>query len=250
MNATMNVVGSEALKARTGRFLWVLLLAGIGLSGLTSFGWSTDAYGEDAAAAVDTAALTSEIVRSWMMMFLFAALAGAVFVTRDYATGTVARAAIVSGSRDTLFGAKIAVGLVIGAIFGTVATVLSVVSPSLSMAIYDATPVFTSDTWYTAAGVFACSLLAGAFGVLVGWLVRNQVVAIVILVVVTLAVDPALQRLIPDFARYLVTIAMSSLYRDGKPELLSIPVAAAVLLGWLAVLGFCARTSFRSRDIT
>ncbi len=57
-------------------------------------------------------------------------------------------------------------------------------------------------------------------------------------------------RLIPEVGKFLMTIAMSSVFRDGKPELLSEPVAFLVIGGWLAIAWFGARKLFLTRDIT
>lgn len=62
-------------------------------------------------------------------------------------------------------------------------------------------------------------------------------------------VEPAIQRLVPDVAQFLFTIALSSVYRDGKPDLLPVGAALGVCAVWIAGLGLAARTSFFRRDV-
>jgi hypothetical protein len=100
----------------------------------------------------------------------------------------------------------------------------------------------------TLLGVFLVSALGAPWGVLLGWIIRSQVAAVATLLGLTLIVDEALLRVLPAVGKFTMTIAMSSVYRDGKPELLSIPVALAVITGWLAVAGFAARKLFLTRD--
>jgi hypothetical protein len=43
---------------------------------------------------------------------------------------------------------------------------------------------------------------------------------------------------------------MSSVYLDGKPELLSVPAALAVIGGWIVATGAAGYQLLRTRDIT
>lgn len=98
--------------------------------------------------------------------------------------------------------------------------------------------------------MFACNVLAAPWGVFIGWIVRHQIGAVGALMALTLLLDPALQRLVPDVAKYLLTIAMSSVYRDVHTDLFSPGTALLVIAGWLGVAGLAAHRLFRSRDIT
>jgi ABC-2 type transport system permease protein len=54
---------------------------------------------------------------------------------------------------------------------------------------------------------------------------------------------------VPAVGRFTMTIAMSAVYRDGKPELLPIPAASLVIAAWLAVAGLLAFQLVRTRDV-
>ncbi|BFO21399.1 hypothetical protein SHKM778_77870 [Streptomyces sp. KM77-8] len=98
-------------------------------------------------------------------------------------------------------------------------------------------------------GVFTVTLLAAPWGVLLGWIIRHQVVLVAVLLGQALLIDESLLRLVPSVGRFMLTIAMSSVYRDGKPELLSVPVALLVIAVWLAVAGVVARRVVLRRDV-
>ncbi len=243
-----NLVAGEARKALTGRIWWYLPLAGAWLCLITTFGYVSK--GEKAIASGATAlAVGQDVARAWMMMFLLAAVFGAVAVTRDYGSGTMVRSVLLAGSRTRLFGAKLIVATVAGALFGLFAAALGTASVYLAPTPFGFDAAANGETALILFGVFACCTLAGPWGALVGWIVRNQTAAVVTLLGLTLLVDPGLQRIVPDAAKYLLTIAMSSVYRDVKPDLLSLPMAYAVITAWLAVAFVVGRRLVRTRDI-
>lgn len=91
----------------------------------------------------------------------------------------------------------------------------------------------------------------GAFGVCVGALVRNQIVAIVGLLVVSFAVEPTLIARASEVGRFGPTIGAPNGFLDlngfGDDEQQLAPVAAlAVMVGWVA-LGFTAGAALLQR---
>ncbi|MCG7528885.1 ABC transporter permease [Streptomyces sp. OfavH-34-F] len=239
----------EWLKAWTGKAWLVLMLCGVYMSLMASFG-----YGSEGSKAIDhgtatVASVTDDVVRAWMMTFLFASLYGAVVVTREYSSGSISRSVLVTG-RSRLFGAKLAVGTVMGGVFGLLAVVCSVLSAWGVMATFGRDFTWTKETTLIALGVFVCNVLAAPWGVFLGWIIRHQIAAVVAVMALTLLMDPGIQRLAPEAASYLFTIAMSSIYRDVGHVLLSPQVALLVIAGWLAAAGFAAYRFFRVRDLT
>ncbi|MER5629674.1 ABC transporter permease [Streptomyces nitrosporeus] len=244
-----NLVAGEARKALTGHIWWYLPLAGAWLCLISTFGYVSG--GEKAIASGSTAlAVGQDVARAWMMMFLLASVFGAVAVTRDYGSGTMTRSVLLAGSRTRLFSAKLIVATAAGALFGVLAAALGTASVYLAPGAFGFEAAVDGETALILFGVFVCCTLAGPWGALVGWIARNQTVAVVTLLLLTLLVDPGLQRIVPEAAQYLLTIAMSSIYRDVKPDLLSLPMAYAVTAAWLAAAFFVARRLVRTRDIT
>jgi ABC-2 type transport system permease protein len=243
-----DLIISDAMKAVTGRLLPGLALGGILLSGTAAYGYAVAASPDAATGPADLGTVSGQVVRAWMMMFLFAALFGAIHVTREYSAGTIGRSVLVAG-RTRFLAVKTTTSAAVGALFGLVAVTLGLASAQGFLPLVGAHPVWTRDVWLTAAGVFACCVAAGVWGAALGWIIRHQVGAVSVVVFLTLVVEPALQRIVPDVSAYLLTIAMSALYLDGKPELLSVPLALTVVVGWLAAAWLLARRQLLARDI-
>ena len=99
----------------------------------------------------------------------------------------------------------------------------------------------------------AIAALLGAFGVCVGGIVRNQVVAIVGLLILAFALEPALSSLAPEVGRFGPTFGAPNGVIKIDPfeqgELLSPEIALLVMVGWVT-LGFAlTATLLRRRDL-
>ncbi len=244
-----DVTAAEWRKAWTGHAWWLLAAFGVFLSLLASVGFATQAEQQLADRQTDLPAVTDELVRSWFMLLLFSALFGAVLVTKEFGSGAISRSVLLSGGRDRLFAAKLLVGTAMGLLYGVLAAALAAATPFLFLPGIGQEPEWSGDTTLTLLGVFAVTVLGAPWGVLIGWLLRNQVAAVGALLGLTLLVDESLLRLAPDIGRFTMTIAMSSVYRDGKPELLPVPVALAVIGAWLLLAGFVSRRLLVTRDV-
>jgi ABC-2 type transport system permease protein len=82
--------------------------------------------------------------------------------------------------------------------------------------------------------------LLGAFGVGIGALVRNQVVAVVGLLVVGFAIDPLVAALLPEVGRFSPFSALPVGISDVPPEDAGLPDDLDVLSPGLAVLAMLA----------
>lgn len=243
-----NTLLAESTKAVSTPVWLYMIGGGVLLSVVSAYGFVSEVEA-DSLPTQARADLTGEVVRAWMTMHLLSSLFGAVYVAQEYGTGTISRSVLLGGGRGRIFTAKALVAAAMGAVFGAVAFAGALVSPMLFMPAGGFSAEWTTETWQTAAGVFAVTALAVPWGAMVGWIVRNRVAAVLILVLLTMGLEPYLLRAVPEVAKYLMTIAMSSVYLDGKPELLSVPWALAVIGGWIAALGAAGFALFRNRDI-
>jgi hypothetical protein len=243
-----DLLKAEALKAISGRTWLFVGAVGVLLGFMTTAGYTTTIE-QEIAAGLDPAAATASMVRFWFGMMLASMLFGAIFVTREYGDGAIARSVLVSGGRGRLFAAKLAVATGVGAIFALLAGGLAVGSAWLFLPLAGQQLVWSSEATLTLLGVVAVVLLAAPWGVMFGWLIRNQVVTVVTLLVLTLLVDEALLRLVPAVGRFTMQIAMGAVYRDAKPEMLSPATALLVILGWIAIVGFFAQRRLRRADV-
>jgi ABC-2 type transport system permease protein len=244
-----DVVAAEWRKVFVGKALALMVLLAVVIGALAAVGYATDVDRLVASGESDMATITTQIVRSWFATLLFAALFGAILVTKEFGSGAIGRSVLLSGGRGVLFGAKLVAGTGVGVLFGLLAAGLAVASPYVVLLGTSHRAQWTEETTLTLIGVFVVTAVAAPWGVLIGWIVRNQAAAIGVLLGFALLVDEVLLRLVPAFGRFTMTIAMSAVYRDGKPELLPIPAASLVIAAWLAVAGLLAFQLVRTRDV-
>lgn len=244
----MNVLAAEWLKARSGRLLLALASGGTLLVLITCAGYAKTAEVELAAGAT-MADMTAATIRSSFMMLLFSALFGVVLITRECSTGAIGRTVLLSGSRSRIFAAKAIVVTAFGALFGLLAVGLGVASALVMLPFGGHQPQWSRESALTLLGVWIVVTLAAPWGLAIGWLIRSQAAAIATLVVLTLAVDEALFRLLPEVGRFTMGIAMGAVYQDAKPQMLPVWAALLVIFAWLGGAGFAARHRFAGRDV-
>jgi ABC-2 type transport system permease protein len=193
------LVGAELLKLRTTRTFWALAGSAAALVlmllVLTLSIDNTLDTAEDARSVFGLTALCG------LLTLVFGVVAGA----GEYRHGTIATTLLVTPQRlravsATVMGALLA-GLAIGLGVSAVTAVIAlpwlsakdVVMPSAGSAL----EVFLGGCLYAA--------LAAAFGAALGALMRNQVVAVVIVLVQLFVVDPTLAALVEDLGKFTLT---------------------------------------------
>lgn len=243
-----DLLAAELQKIRAGRVWWGLLVGGFALCILTSYGYVVDGR-NSLPRNGSPATITSDVVRSFMMMFLFTGVLGAIVVSREYGSRTIIRTTLLTGSKGRVFVAKTVATALTGAGFGLVAVIGAIAVPFLVMPPLGVTPTWSADATWTVVGVFACTVLAGLWGGFLGWIVRSPIGAVSAVIGLTLLIDPAVQRLVPSVAKFFFTIALSAVYRDPKPDLLAPWSALVVVALWLVAVGFVGRRLFAARDV-
>ena len=101
------------------------------------------------------------------------------------------------------------------------------------------------------------AMLLGAFGVCVGALVRNQVVAVVGLLLIAFVVEPVLIGLVPEVFRYAPFVALPTAASAVPPEdsglgdvdLLGPGLAVLAMLAWIAGTFAVSAVLLRARDL-
>ncbi|MFK0181830.1 ABC transporter permease [Streptomyces xanthochromogenes] len=243
-------MAAEFLKARSSRYLLWLLGIGTFFVVVSNLGLLSQGKTHLADGTTTAAVLTHDLVRNPFSFLLFAAMAGAMLVSGEYQSGYISRSVLLSGNRNRLLAAKTVISCSIGALFGLLAVVVAVVTGYAGLRSAGHSPVFDRETWLILTGVFVVNVCAAPWGAFLGWLVRHQVASVSLVFFLTMLLDPALSRLAPSVGKYLMTIAMSSVYRDDKPDLLAEPFALLAIAVWLAAAGFGAKKLLAVRDIT
>ena len=95
----------------------------------------------------------------------------------------------------------------------------------------------------------------GAFGVCVGGLVRNQIAAIVGLLLLVFVVEPTILALASEYGQFGPTsgapngVLQLESFGDDT-DILSPEIAVLVMLGWLALFFAAAAALLQRRDLT
>jgi len=237
------LVGSELLKLRTTRTFWGLAGAAGALVTLIVV----------LSVALD-AGLTEDNVRNILatagLSGLLTLVLGAVTGAGEYRHGTIAWTLLVTPSRTrAVAGQVLACGLA-GLAIGVAVSALAAVIALPWLAAKDAPMPSAADLLQVFLGSASYAGLAAALGAGLGALLRNQVAAIVIVLVQLFVVDPTLAALVEGLGPFTLTglgAAISGLDSDG--ELLAPGLAALVWAGYATLFAALAALSTARRDI-
>jgi ABC-2 type transport system permease protein len=249
------VLRAEWIKLRSLRstLLTALFAAGamllMGVVGATDFGsdW-------DAATAVERASLdpTQTMLSGWFLAQVLIGVIGALAVTSEYASGSIAATLAAVPRRTPVLVAKLLVPAPLALLTMVPATVLALLVGRTLLP--DGVTVDLADGELLKAVLGIGIAMAGvcAIGACLGFLVRSTAGAIGILVVVLLVLPMLAGGVSPELARLLPSGAIESLVtadvdaRDHPP--LAWPVGLALLAGYVAVAAGVATVVLRRRD--
>jgi len=138
--------------------------------------------------------------------YVFPLLIGTLMVTTEFRHQTLTPTFLATPKRGTVLWAKLVAGIVIGAMYGAIA-VVSAAGPAAGIlaGLGVDTELGSSDTWALFARSVLALMLWTLVGIGVGTLVRNQVVAIVLVLAFTQFVEPLL-RLAGGFVDWLAEV--------------------------------------------
>jgi ABC-2 type transport system permease protein len=186
---------------------------------------------------------------------LFILLLGVTGMAGEWRHRTITSSVLAAPARVRLLAAKLISYALAGTVLSLVVTVALMALGTLILSLRDETTLGLPDLadvlWRNLAG----AALLGALGVCVGGIVRNQIVAIVGLLVLAFALEPALLALVPDVGRFGPTVGAPSGITGISPnggdsgDLLSTAAAVVVMLAWVG-LGFGVTAwMLRRRDL-
>lgn len=243
------VLRAELLRVGSGRVLAALLLVAAFLDAVSIAGNGGRQVDAVHAGTATVAAASHDLLRLGFGALLFATVHGVVLATSEFRSGSVIRSSFNAGAPERLLAAKALVALVSGAAFGVAAVASAIAASALVLAVHGEHLVLDAESARIAAGVFAVCALAGPWGVLIGWVVRAQVSAIVGIMAWTLVAESAVVALAPAIGRFLPGGAQASMYRDAGGDALSWPWGFVLFAGWLALAAVAAVALERRRDL-
>jgi ABC-2 type transport system permease protein len=244
----IRVVSSELLKLRTTRTFYALAGAALGLVMLAVvlvLALTDDAFDES-----DVRSLLSSAGGAGIMMLIL----GAVFSAGEYRHGTIAWTLLVNPVRLRVAAGQALACALAGAAISTVVAALTAVVALPWLEAKDAASLSNGEVLGIFGGGILYGALAGAFGAGLGALLRNQVVAVVLVLVFLFIVDPTLIALLDGYDEYSLTGLQTSITGGseedfGGVDLLPFAVATLIWLGYTAVLVGAAALLTSRRDI-
>jgi ABC-2 type transport system permease protein len=240
----IRVIRAELLKIRTTRTFWGLTAGAVGLVLLIVV----------LSLALDHSNLSQSDVRGLLSVAGFSGLItlilGAVVGAGEYRHGTIAWTLLVTPSRLRAVSAQALACVLAGVAIGAIVLVLETVVALPWLSAKDAPLPSVRDLLELAAGVLAYAGLAAAFGAGLGALLRNQVAAIVIVLVTIFVVDPTITALSEPAGAYTLTGLGASISGvDDASNLLSPVAAALVWAGYTLLFVTLAAIRTAKRDI-
>lgn len=174
--------------------------------------------------------------------YVFPLLVGALMVTTEIRHKTLTPTFLATPRRGTVLAAKVVGGIVMGVLFGLIGIVAGVVPGAIALSVMGVdTGLDSSDTWALIGRMLIAFVLWTLVGIGVGATVRNQVVAIVLVLAFTQFIEP-IARLAGGFlsglepvARVLPGAAGDALV-GASAFAFSTPTAADPLEWWLGGL--------------
>ncbi|MDQ3849485.1 MAG: hypothetical protein M3296_02575 [Actinomycetota bacterium] len=186
---------------------------------------------------------------------LFILLLGVMGMAGEWRHRTITSTVLAAPDRLRLTGAKVLAYAAAGSVLSLVVTATIMVVGTVILSIDGDPTLGVLDLADVLWRNLVVAALLGAFGVGVGGVVRNQVVAIVGLLVLSFAVEPTVLGLAGQVGRFGPTVGAPNglLTVDpvgvGGPDLLAPGLALVVMVGWAAA-GFVATTALlRRRDL-
>jgi ABC-2 type transport system permease protein len=248
------LIGAELLKLRT-RTTAALLLATFALVPLTATVSIPKAGVTGAPVPLDDPRLLAITVGgSFGVPEVLIVLLGGLAFTQEFRYGTVTSTYLVEPRRARILVAKW-VSLAMISVVATVGTLIIAVPVSVSI-IHGRHGNVTvgAQFWQMAVAAFVIMAAYGVIGVALGALIRNQVAAVVTVLVWMLAVEYILVPSWPAIGRWLPLGVVTSLLQVGASlgldgELLPVAVAAVVLLAYTVVALLLAARVTPRRDV-
>lgn len=240
------LVSAELLKLRTTRtafgFLTAIVLLTLAVNA-ANFATS-DFVGEDDVQS----ALSGAGIAAGLLMIL-----GIVGTTGEYRHSTVTSTLLATPERSRVVAAKVLAYLIAGAVLGAaaVAVTLAMGIPWLSARDAPLDLLGAGDYLELVVRNVALAALSGALGVGIGAIVRNQVAAVVGILVYLFMLEPVVTLISDDLAAFTIGGAQTALGSGDLGDDMLEPVPAGlVVTGWVLLLAWLGALLEERRDVT
>ena len=181
----------------------------------------------------------------------FVLILGVVGMAGEWRHRTITSTILAAPNRLRLLGAKVLSYGVAGVVLSLAITITIMAVGTAILSARGETTVGFADLADVLWRNLLVAGLTGALGVCVGGLLRNQVVAIVGLLVFAFAVEPSLLGFVPSVGRFGPVVGAPSAINGSahNDDLLAPGIAVLVMAGWVGI-GFAATGALlRRRDL-
>ena len=184
---------------------------------------------------------------------LFILLLGVIGMAGEWRHHTIASTVLSVPKRLRLLAAKVLAYAVAGMVLSLAVNLAAMGIGSLILSARGEETVPLGDLLDIGWRNLAVAAYFGALGVCVGALIRNPPVAIVVMLVLSFVIDPALLTLAYDVWKFGplggVPSGIAQVQPDEAEDVLPLAGAIAVGVGWVAVLFAAAAATFTKRDL-
>jgi ABC-2 type transport system permease protein len=182
---------------------------------------------------------------------LFAGLIGVMAITSEFRHGSIRSTFVVTPHRTRVVAAKVLSSLLMGVLFGLAAIGLSF---GLGYAILAARDIplalSTSEVLWLVIGTPVMTASWAALGVGFGAVIRNQVFAVIGLIVWTMVIDNLLIGLVPSIGGYTLMGVSGAITSYPADYVLSAGAGALLLLGYVVTFIAAGVLLVARRDVT
>jgi len=185
---------------------------------------------------------------------IFILLLGAMGMAGEWRHRTITSTVLAAPDRLKLIAAKGISYAIAGVVVSFVVTFSLMLIGTIILSSRGRTPLDVPALFDVLWRNLVVAAYLGALGVAVGAILRNQVGAIIGLILFPLVVETTLFGLVPDVGKYSpingVTSGLSDVDTDGEFQVLDPGIAVLVMFGWVTVLFAAGSLLLNRRDLT
>jgi ABC-type transport system involved in multi-copper enzyme maturation permease subunit len=240
------LVRSELLKLRTTRTALGLL---IGMTGLILLITLLNGLVTDDAFLIERKN-QFQLLANGSIASAFAAVLGVLSLTTEFRHGTVRPTFLAEPRRTRVLAAKAIAIALFSLALGAFGIGLSFAIGRICLSARGEPWLLTgSDVALVVGGGIAATVLWGVFALGIGAIVRNQVGAIVGLLIWTMFVESILFALVPSVGRYLPATAANVLTQIETEHQLSVTAGVVVFVAYIAAAVVAGAVVTERRDV-
>lgn len=248
------LVSAELLKV-TSTKMWMAFLVGVVL--YIGIGVAASVFAPQQPGMAIPTLQTPEGMRNLFAQaggaYVFAIIIGAIGMTQELRHQTLTSTLLAEPRRNKVMVAKMAAYAGIGAFYGAVGVAFGYALAFAMLPFKEHAAVPWDALWQIAGGALLGCALFAVLGVAVGALIRNQIAAILVILVWVLLVEALLVQLLPSVGKWLPGGALFGILQTtGINDQSYLPAwgATLVLLAYTVVLGGLAAVTTNRRDVT